>query len=198
MMESTPQALVDLIVLCGKTIDSRYRGLRESDGEEWASKVAALGHSIDTRFGRKSAHGVNGKKSIDTFAIRLEEGGSGKTPFYGVSIIRDNPPINEWRATPHDYGMIDSQFWILPEKVEFGGPIEDSGEEEENSEGEEPAKEQEMTKGEIAIIAQLQELNNKMGMFLNDFQDARGRISQVKDAVKELNETLKNKSFKIW
>ncbi len=118
---NTPQAFIALIVNAGRTIDRRFPGLRERDGHGWAKKVAYLAHLSDPRVGGKGRNA--GHLSIDTFGYaQSPQSASGPVPFFGVSIIRENPPINEWRAQPHDYGLIaDGQWWIKPEPVDVGG-----------------------------------------------------------------------------
>jgi hypothetical protein len=118
---STPNHLIAIAVESGRTIDQRFPGLREQNVDAWMTKVAYLASKRDPRFGRKSAHGIGIAVSADTLGILPEPGGdSGRRPFYAVSIIRHNPPINEWRGQAHDYGLIEGQFWIAPQPVDIG------------------------------------------------------------------------------
>jgi hypothetical protein len=44
---------------------------------------------------------------------------------YCVSIIRDNPPGNEWRNPPLDYGLVTGQHYIpVTPKTPDVGPVE--------------------------------------------------------------------------
>jgi len=117
----TPSHLVDIAVRAGRTIDDRYPGLRERDGETWMAKVVAVASQDPDdgwRFGRKSNHGPSLAVSPDTVGIK-PDGWAGepgrRSPFFAVSIIRHNPPVNEWRNPPLDYGLLDpGQYWIPP------------------------------------------------------------------------------------
>jgi len=123
----TPSDLIQLAVNSGKEIDRLYPGLRQQDADAWMAKVAYLGFLSDRRIGRKS-RGPGARVSPDTVGIKVQEPNSNDSPFYAVSIIRDNPGINEWRLnekgvpTPEDHGLISGQLWIAPEIVDIGEP----------------------------------------------------------------------------
>lgn len=127
----TSSELIALLVSAGRTIDSRFPGLRQADGESWAAKVAWLASRQNPQIGRKSNHGKTAAVSLDTFGILPpgEREQDGRQNFFAVSLIRHNPPENEWRAAPHDYGLIEQQYWIAPRQVDVGdrAPADDGG-----------------------------------------------------------------------
>jgi hypothetical protein len=120
---NTPSILIDLCAGAGREIDRRFPGLREQDHYAWLRKVVWLlkttgeAQNNPYHFGLKSAHGPNQAISGDTIGI-LSPGSiaeTGRRDFYAVSIIRHNPPTNEWRIPlPLDYGMVSGQWWIEP------------------------------------------------------------------------------------
>ena len=122
----TPIIMLNILVNAGRTIDRRFPGLRESDHHTWMRKVAYFAHLRSPRIGLKSAHGTEVAISGDTAGI-LPDGAeirTGQQPFFAVSIIRDNPPVNEWRSQPLDYGLVEGQYWIIPDAVDIGAETE--------------------------------------------------------------------------
>jgi hypothetical protein len=126
---NTPSILIDLCAGAGREIDRRFPGLREQDHYAWLRKVVWLlkttgeAQNNPYHFGLKSAHGPNQAISGDTIGI-LSPGSiaeTGRRDFYAVSIIRHNPPTNEWRIPlPLDYGMVSGQWWIEPTQEDLG------------------------------------------------------------------------------
>lgn len=123
---ATPIELINIAVHAGGVIDARFPGLRSSDNEAWMAKVAYLSSISDARIGRK-ARSFGARVSPDTVGIKEHVNNSDNAPFYAVSIIRDNPPTNEWRNPPLDYGLISGQLWIKADPVDIGedNPVTD-------------------------------------------------------------------------
>lgn len=116
--QMTPKSLIDIAVQSGLQIDKLYPGLRERDADAWMAKVTYLASLTDARIGRKS-RGPGARVSPDTIGIKTSLDSADTDPFYCVSIIRDNPPVNEWRVQPLDYGLVSGQLWIKPHPVEI-------------------------------------------------------------------------------
>lgn len=116
---STPAHLIQLAVNSGREIDRLFPGLREKDNEQWMQKVVYLASLADPSAGRK-ARSAGARLSPDTLGFKTNDQGH----FYAVSIIRDNPPINEWRNTPLDYGLVTDQYWEKQEPVDIGGVVQ--------------------------------------------------------------------------
>lgn len=116
----TPVDLIASAVECGRVIDNRFPGLREENSDAWMAKVCWLAYSRNSRFGRKS-RGPGARVSPDTVGIKRNAESGASDPFYAVSIIRDNPPTNEWRQEPLDHGLISGQLWVEPSMVDIGG-----------------------------------------------------------------------------
>ena len=112
----TPSEIVKIMQDSGREIDSRFPGLRSSNVESWMAKAAYLASISNAGIGRKS-RGPGARVSPDTMGYSPDGNTSN---FYAVSIIRDNPPVNEWRNPPLDYGMIYGQLWTKAEKVDIG------------------------------------------------------------------------------
>lgn len=117
---STPVHIIEIMTNAGREIDLRFPGLRSSNVEGWAAKTAYLASLSNPAIGRKS-RGPGARVSPDTFGYSPD--GNTKD-FFAVSIIRDNPPVNEWRSPALDYGKITGQLWIKAEPVDVGGEIE--------------------------------------------------------------------------
>lgn len=134
---STPQGILDLLVVSGREIDRRFPGLRERDLKAWSKKVVTFARLSNDRIYRKSAHPPeHGADSGDTFAwvppgLSVVHGQ--RSSFHAVSIVRDNPATsthprgeggtgpNEWRREPEDHGLVHGQFVLAFEPVDIGG-----------------------------------------------------------------------------
>lgn len=113
----TPSQIIDLMVTCGRTADATYPGLRERNSDAWMEIAAGYACGQNPNLGRK-ARAAGARVSPDTMACRAGGG------FYAVSIIRDNPPVNEWREAPRDYGLITDQYFVAVPPLDLPGTVE--------------------------------------------------------------------------
>jgi hypothetical protein len=113
----TPAHLIEAMVWGGQQADRHHPGLRQSDSDAWMQHAASYAASRYGSIGRK-ARAPGARVSPDTMASTL-----GASGMYCVSIIRDNPPVNEWRDTPLDYGIITGQTFVPVMPQTPGGTV---------------------------------------------------------------------------
>jgi hypothetical protein len=116
---ATPQRIIDDMVWGGQQADARHPGLRQHNADAWMQYAASYAASRDPLIGQKS-RAPGARVSPDTMAYDL-----GTAGMCCVSIIRDNPPVNEWRSPPLDYGVVTGQHFIAvtPVTPEGATPI---------------------------------------------------------------------------
>lgn len=112
---ATPQSLIDAMVWGGQEADRLHPGLRQQNSEAWMAHAASYAASRDPRIGRKS-RAPGARVSPDTMAYEVSA-----QSMYCVSIIRDNPPTNEWRNPPLDYGVVTGQHFVPVTPVDPDG-----------------------------------------------------------------------------